>query len=377
LRHDTGILGSLDAVHALPSGDVLPERGRAKRGDVLAVRGWALGAKDRKAFARVDVHAGSLVVPAMVGLSRPDVVSAFGLPPEVRAGFLATVPTETLPFGPTIISVEAVHPDGVRERLGAKTISVASARRTVRVLPGTRSKRVVVDEPTLIDVGGIAVLDVRGWALSEAGTPGGRITVVAGDAAYPARYGYPRRDVAEAFGLGPESVACGFRARIGCDEIGDAGELRAQLENTFGRFDSVPIELPAWMRSIVVPASRVPIGSIDEVAVVRDGSAFVPQPIIASPGQRLALRGWAAAPHGRTHDMVALVDGIHRTAIVDRHARPDVPASGGAVDAGFNVVVEVPDVAPGWHSVEIFALDDDGRWATTAARLNFIVTGSS
>ena len=360
--------GVIDTVRSIPSGGEISIRGRLHRGELLAIRGWAFRAEDRRAYDRIEVRAGQVVVPASTDLQRPDVVAILGLGKDVRPGYLAIVPTDEFPFGPVVVTVAGILSDGMPATIGRRILTVSSPKQLPRRVEGTFSSRVIIDPLSIIDVGGVGVLDVRGWALGYNGNPGRGVTVSIGGRIYPALYGYPRPDVVSALGLGPEANACGFRARIGCDDVFEQCELVAQLECGTERFDSSPLIVPPGHRRMVLPGTSEPIGSIDQIAMARDDHYQVESRLAVRVGESFVLRGWAASETGSLNKLVVLFDGMHRTLIHERHEREDVAFATGHKDAGFIVNVTVPEVDPGFHLVEVFAVDENGEWKPTAAR---------
>jgi hypothetical protein len=167
--------------------------------DSLIVSGWAADGQQRAPVSTLTVLIdGTAVGNATLGHPRPDVASAYGTSAYLNSGWTFTYPAAGLSVGTHTVTAVVYDLFGNSKHLyGTKTITVSAGG------PPFGSIDSAVDATTgTTNVGQSDSLKVSGWAADAMqGAPVSTVTIlIDGTAVGNATLGYPRPDVANAYG---------------------------------------------------------------------------------------------------------------------------------------------------------------------------------
>ncbi|GIG39607.1 hypothetical protein [Cellulomonas phragmiteti] len=295
----------------------------------LTVSGWTLD-PDTSASTEVHVYVDGVGTSAMADRSRPDVAAAYGK--GDRHGFLVTVPAAPGPRSVCTFGISSGP--GNNTLLDCRTVVVPDA--------------VPIGAVTSVTAGPDS-LTVVGWTLDPDTSAPTEAHIYVDGVGVAVRADRPVAGLNAAHGRGDNH---GFthtvKAKPGARSVCVFGINTAAGANTL-----------LDCRTVVVGASRPPIGSFDGVSV---------------SGSRATVWGWTLDPDtdARTEAHV-YVDGVGVSVWADQN-RPDVAAAFGVSPArGFS---DTRTLAPGQHQACVYAIDTAGGANTLLGCRSFAITNA-
>ena len=216
-----------------------------------------------------------------------------------------------------------------------------------------------------------ALLTLRGWAalVEDPGFAAGVFVMLDGGPPTEMVYGIERRDVATV--MRDESFAMtGFRGILATSHL-DLGEHRVTVAIRNGDGTFVPLEDAATVaieESIEQRMLAAPTATQRTAIVVDDlkiGMQFVTEPVPATQGDFISIRGWAFdEPANALATNVYATVGSTVVSAEYGSARADVAAHRNDerfCNCGFSLEIPLDAVAPGHHAIRLRVLGADGQ----------------
>ena len=351
---NTPPFGSLDyALNAVNNTSTVPQSGS------LVAGGWAADKEDGAPVAQVNLLIDGTPVGSAqsMGLSRPDVATAFNDPRYTNSGWSFTLQNiGPLTAGTHTVSAVAVDSKNATSTIGSQTITVVANHPPFGFVDAVANDF----NHASSTVAANGKLFVQGWAADqEDGAPVARVEIrIDGSVLLSnATLGDARPDVAAAFN-NPAYTNSGYHATI--DLTGTNPSVGGHTITVFA-YDSAGISTQIGSNPITVAANHPPFGSVDAVVSATDM-------VSTTVGQyaKVYVTGWAAdqedgAPVNSVKIAIDNPSGVIQNAVLG-DPRADVAAAFSNVaytNSGYHAVF-VAAMPAGTHTVYVTATDSLG-----------------
>ena len=309
----------------------------------INIVGWALHAFGVK---EVNVSIDNVSIGKITEFStRNDVSAAYpGYFNGNQSGFNKTMDISSIQDGTRTLLVEIVANNGSVQEI-SRTIKIARANDPVVESLPTVGR---IDEPA----DGAAVtsktMTVRGWALAGSGVKEVRV-LVDGKLKATTNTGLSRPDIGNAYPKYSNASNAGFQVNVDISDI--ANGTKTITAEVVGNDGSVH-KLTRNIKVNIASNTLATVGRIDEPA---DGAAVT--------SKTMTVRGWALAGSG-VKEVRVLVDGKLKATTNTGLSRPDIgnayPKYSNASNAGFQVNVDISDIANGTKTITAEVVGNDG-----------------
>ncbi len=309
----------------------------------INIVGWALHAFGVK---EVNVSIDNVSIGKITEFStRNDVSAAYpGYFNGNQSGFNKTMDISSIQDGTRTLLVEIVANNGSVQEI-SRTIKIARANDPVVESLPTVGR---IDEPA----DGAAVtsktMTVRGWALAGSGVKEVRV-LVDGKLKATTNTGLSRPDIGNAYPKYSNASSAGFQVNVDISDI--ANGTKTITAEVVGNDGSVH-KLTRNIKVNIASNTLATVGRIDEPA---DGAAVT--------SKTMTVRGWALAGSG-VKEVRVLVDGKLKATTNTGLSRPDIgnayPKYSNASSAGFQVNVDISDIANGTKTITAEVVGNDG-----------------
>jgi hypothetical protein len=336
--------------------------------DSIYINGWAADPTDGAPVTSVVLYIdGTAITAPTMGISRPDVASAYNNSAYTNSGFTLYYPAASLTAGSHTITAVATNGGGVKTTLGPLHINV----NVVIVYPAPIGNlETAVDSSTSsTTVKSSDSIYINGWIADPTdGSPMTNVHVlIDGVSIGTPTLGISRPDVASAYN-NPAYANSGFTMNYSAAQL-SVGSHSITVVGT----DSHSVSTTLGPLAINVVHPSVPVGSLDSAVDASTGSST----ISLSSGDSLYVGGWAAdyTDNGPAKSVQIYIDGVSFAAATLGISRPDVAAyynNSAWTNSGYQLFTSVAGLSQGSHSVTAVAKDSLGD-TTTLGPLTFTV----
>ena len=335
-----------------------------KQSTNMYVRGWAADKEDGSPVNHVAILIdGNSIGNATIGLSRPDVASAYGNSAYTNSGYQLTYNIGMLSVGSHTVTAVAYDSANVATTLNALQISVVNTPPfgflDVALDPTNNSSTIVQSTN----------MWVRGWAADlQDGSPVNHVAIlIDGSPIGNATLGVARPDVASAYGNSAYTNS-GYQMTYNIGLLSPGSHTVSAVA-----YDSEGASTSLGSLQINV-VNTPPFGFLDVALDPTNNSSTITQKT------NMVVRGWAAdRQDGAPVAQVAvLIDGVSIGNAPLGLSRPDVASAFGNsayTNSGYQMTYNIGMLAVGSHTVSTVAKDSEGA-TTTLGSLQINVVNS-